>query len=105
MLYIPVLTLGDIRKGIESVSNVARRQILINWLHAVLLAFFTGRIMPVNHAVADRWGQMSAAVERPLPVIDSLLAAIALQHVLVLVTRNTKSFKELQVSLFNPWEQ
>jgi predicted nucleic acid-binding protein len=57
----------------------------------------------VDAAVADRWGRLAAAAGRPLPAIDSLLAATALAHDLVLVTRNTKDFMGLPVQLFNPW--
>ena len=53
--------------------------------------------------VADRWGRMVAAAGRPLPAIDSLLAATALAHDLVLVSRNTKDFAGLPVRVFNPW--
>jgi predicted nucleic acid-binding protein len=68
-----------------------------------LPTFFTGRILGVDSAVADRWGRMLAAAGRPLPAIDSLLAATAFQHDLVLVTRNTRDFAGLPVQVFNPW--
>lgn len=103
LLYLSVLTLGEIRKGIEAVSDVSRRQALIDWLETDLPAFFTGRILAVDEAVADRWGRLLAAAGRPLPVIDSLLAATALEHDLVLVTRNVKDFAGLPVQVFNPW--
>ena len=66
-------------------------------------AFFTGRILSIDGAVADRWGRLVAAAGRPLPAIDSLLAATALEHDLVLVTRNVKDFSGLPVQVFNPW--
>ena len=62
-----------------------------------------GRLLSVDAAVADRWGRMLAQAGRPLPAIDSLLAATALEHDLVLVTRNVKDFAGLPVELFNPW--
>lgn len=103
-LYLSVLTLGEIRKGIEAVTEAARRQALIDWLETELYAFFTGRILPVDVAVADRWGRLVAAAGRPLPAIDSLLAATALEHDLTLVTRNFKNFECLGVSIINPWK-
>ncbi len=103
MLYLSVLTFGEIRKGIEAVSDINRRQVLADWLETELNVFFTGRILTVDAAVADRWGRLVATAGRPLPTIDSLLAATALEHDLVLVTRNTKDFKSLGVSLINPW--
>jgi hypothetical protein len=102
-LFLSVLSLGEIRKGIEGVSDSVRRQALVDWLETDLPAFFTGRILLVDAAVADRWGRLVAAAGRPLPAIDSLLAATALAHDLVLVTRNVKDFAGLPVQLFNPW--
>lgn len=102
-LYLSVLTLGEIRKGIEGVSDPRRRQSLSDWLETDLAAFFTGRILDVNRAVADRWGRLVASAGRPLPAIDSLLAATALHHGLVLVTRNIRDFGGMQVPLFDPW--
>ncbi len=102
-LFLSVLTLGEIRKGVEAISQRDRRQVLVDWLETELTAFFTGRILAVDLAVADRWGRLVAGAGRPLPAIDSLLAATALEHDLVLVTRNTKDFESLGVSLINPW--
>lgn len=104
-LYISVLTLGEVRKGIEQVANDQRRLTLIDWLETELPLFFNGRILNLDAAVADRWGRLIAQAGRPLPVIDSLLAATALEHDLILVTRNSKDFHNLPVSLFNPWTQ
>ncbi|MBC7681962.1 MAG: type II toxin-antitoxin system VapC family toxin [Ferruginibacter sp.] len=102
-LYLSVLTLGEIRKGVEGIADTLRRQALSDWLETDLPLFFTGRVLPVDAAITDRWGRMLAAAGRPLPAIDSLLAATALAHDLVLVTRNTKDFVGLPVQLFNPW--
>lgn len=102
-LYLSVLTLGEIRKGVDGVADTPRRQALTDWLETDLPLFFTGRVLSVNATVADRWGRLVAAAGRPLPAIDSLLAATALTHDLVLVTRNTKDFSGLPVQLFNPW--
>ena len=102
-LYVLVLTLGEIRKGIEGVTDDRRRQALLDWLETDLPAFFTGRVLPIDRAVADRWGRLVAAAGRPLPAIESLLAATALTHDLVLVTRNSKDFAGLPVVTLNPW--
>lgn len=102
-LHVSVLTLGEIRKGIEGIGDEARRQAMVDWLETDLRAFFTGRILPIDSAVADRWGRLVAAAGRPLPAIDSLLAATALTNDLVLVSRNIKDFAGLPVQLFNPW--
>lgn len=102
-LFLSVLTLGEIRKGAEGVTDAQRRLALIDWLEADLPAFFTGRILPIDTQVADRWGRLVAATGRPLPAIDSLLAATALHHGLYLVTRNERDFTNLGLQVINPW--
>jgi predicted nucleic acid-binding protein len=102
-LYLSVLTLGEIRKGIETINEDVRRQALLDWLETDLPKFFEGRVLPIDEAVADRWGRLVAVAARPLPAIDSLLAATALEHDLVLVTRNIKDFAGMPVQIFNPW--
>lgn len=87
-LYLSVLSLGEIRKGIEGVADPAFRQALTDWLEVELRHYFVGRLLDIDEAVADRWGRVQAASGRSLPVIDGLLAATALQHDLSLVTRN-----------------
>lgn len=104
-LYLSVLTLGEIRKGVEGVSDAKRRATLIDWLEVDLPNFFTGRILTVDAAVADRWGRLLAQAKRPLPVVDSLLAATALTHDLTLVTRNLKDFSVTGLNVLNPWAQ
>jgi predicted nucleic acid-binding protein len=65
---------------------------------------FAARLLPIDGAVAHQWGQLLAEAGRSLPAIDSLLAATALHHNLVLVTRNLKDFAGLPVQVLNPWE-
>jgi predicted nucleic acid-binding protein len=103
-LYLSVLTLGEIRKGIEGVPDPAFRQTLTDWLEVELPNYFVGRLLLIDEFVADRWGRVQASAGRTLPVIDGLLAATALQHNLTLVTRNVKDFEGLGVQLVNPWE-
>ena len=102
-LYLSVLTIGELRKGIETLANEPRRLSLLDWLEVALPAFFIGRILPVDLPVADRWGRLLAQVGRPLPAIDSLLAATALQHGLHLVTRNQRDFELPGLQVINPW--
>jgi predicted nucleic acid-binding protein len=103
-LYLSVLNFGEIRKDVEAAATAERRQALTDWLETDLQSYFSGRILPVNHAVADRWGQLLAQAKRPLPAIDGLLAATAIVHQLVLVTRHVNDFAGLQVEIFNPWQ-
>lgn len=103
-LYLSVLTIGEIRKGIEGVGDPTFRQILTDWLEVELSNYFVGRLLSIDEQVANRWGRMQASAGRTLPAIDGLLAATALQHDLTLVTRNVKDFERLGLQLVNPWE-
>ncbi len=106
LLFLSVLTLGEIRKGIASLRDASRRVVLEAWLDSDLVLRFAERILPIDRAVADRWGRLAAdaaAAKSPLPVIDGLLAATALDQNLTLVTRNTKDIAVTSVSVFNPW--
>jgi len=103
-LYISVFTLGEIRKGIDALPESDRKLCLLDWLETELPAFFAGRILSIDEAVADRWGRLLAAAGRPLPAIDSLLAATAVTHGLALVTRNVNDFPYPGLEVINPWE-
>jgi len=107
LFHVSVLTLGEIRSGIDSAPPSARRATLESWLSRDLLIRFAGRILGVNQEIADRWGRITAkssSAGRPLPAIDGLLAATAFHHNLTLVTRNTKHAAPTGVPVFNPWE-
>ena len=101
-LFLSVLTLGDFRKGIELIRSRDPRQadILDNWLRHVEQNY-EGRILSIDAAIADAWGQMHSI--RDVPVVDGLLAATAKVHNLTLVTRNVQHFQGLGVSLLNPF--
>ena len=102
-LHISVLTMGEIRKGIENMPDGARREKLRLWLEHELADWFDTRILTVDIPVADRWGRLLAQIGRPVPSIDSLLAATALHHELRLVTRNQKDFDYPGLEVINPW--
>jgi len=101
-LFLSILTLGEIRKGIERVEDALKKQLLNDWLEIGLPNYFVGRLLDINAQVADRWGRLLANAGRPIPAIDGLLAATALQNDLTLVTRNLKDFDGLGVRLLNP---
>jgi predicted nucleic acid-binding protein len=103
-LYLSVLTMGEIRKGIEALPTSKRKLALRDWLEVDLPAFFTGRILPIDAAVVDRWGRLQARVKRSVPAIDSLIAATALHHGLIVVTRNEADFKFPELDVINTWE-
>lgn len=107
LLYLSVLTLGEIRKGLAALPQGRRRTHLETWLEIELRARFAGRILPIDVAVADRWGMLAAHARsqgKALSAIDGLLAATALQHNLTVVSRNVNDFKNAQVQLLNPWD-
>jgi toxin FitB len=84
-----------------------RRTLLEVWLEMDLQTRFAGRIVPIDAAIADRWGSMAALAKQKgnaLPVIDGLLAATALHHHLTIVSRNSSHFQPSQVRVFNPWK-
>ena len=107
LLFLSVLTLGEIRSGIDRMNAGRRRGRLESWLAVDLRRRFQDRILTISDAVADRWGALSAAAAkkgRPLPVIDGLLAATALHHNLTLVTRNDAHVRSTGVPTLNPWK-
>ena len=107
LLYLSVLTLGEIRKGLASLPQSKRRTNLEAWLEVELQARFSARILPIDAAVADRWGFLAADAKRKgkaLSTIDALLAATALHYNLTIVSRNVSDFANTQVPILNPWE-
>jgi toxin FitB len=107
LLYLSVLTIAEIRKGVAGLAQGTRRTRLETWLGLDLRARFSGRIVPIDADIADRYGWLSAEAKRQgktLPVIDGILAATALHLNLTLVVRNARDFAAVQVPVLNPWE-
>ncbi|MEO8597928.1 MAG: type II toxin-antitoxin system VapC family toxin [Candidatus Solibacter sp.] len=107
LLFVSVLTLGEIRKGIAGLKQGKRRDRLTAWLDTELTSRFEGRLLVIDSQVAQQWGVLAAKaarVGRPLPVIDGLLAATALCHELTVVTRNESDFLNTGVTIWNPWK-
>ena len=103
-LFLSVLVLGEIRKGIElaRARDPLQAAALEEWLHKVESGF-GDRVLGVDNAVADRWGRMSAL--RPIPVIDGLMAATAAINDLTLVTRNDRDVAGLGAKVLNPFRE
>ena len=101
-LFMSVLTIGEIRRGIESIRfrDQATARVLELWLRQ-LVSSYEDRILPVDQEVAERWGEMN--VPDPLPVMDGLIAATARVHDLTVATRNTKDMARTGVSVMNPF--
>ena len=107
LLHLSVLTMGEIRKGIVQLGKTARQIELQTWVDRDLRARFLDRILPIDEAVADRWGWISGQAMAKgvrLLVIDGLLAATALHYNLTFVTRNTRDVLATGAVLFNPWQ-
>jgi len=102
-IYLSVLVLGEVRKGIERTRphDPAQAQALEKWLSAIKRAF-ADRILPVDRRVAEEWGLMSA--KRPVPSVDALLAATAKVHRMTLATRNIGDVADLGADVLNPFE-
>lgn len=106
-LFLSAVTIGEIRKGLTVLPASRRRSELETWFHTDLLVWFRNRILPVTHAVADRWGVLDGQCQlrgTPLNTADGMIAATAVEHGLTVVTRNVKDFAGLGVDIFNPWE-
>ena len=101
--YLSVLSLGEIRKGVEKLEDIKRKQKIIQWLEIDLKKIFADRIITVDSIVADKWGYICAQAN--VPAVDSLLGASALVHNLKLVTRNVIDFKAISgLEIVNPWD-
>ena len=107
-LYLSVLTLGELEKGIAKLTNSRRKTTLRKWVRTNLMTRFEERLLAVDRHVASRWGVLVGTSERkgrPLPVIDSLIAATAIAHDLTVVSRNSKDFERCGIRCLNPWSE
>ncbi|MDD1434435.1 type II toxin-antitoxin system VapC family toxin, partial [Dolichospermum sp. ST_sed6] len=105
-LYLSVITIGEIAKGICKLTPSKRKESLTTWLNETLPNRFEHRILTLDVSTMVLWGNLICQLEqngRPLPAMDSLIAAIALQHSLSLVTRNEKDFAGTGLIIVNPW--
>ena len=102
--FISVLTLGEVRKGVEKLPDGIKRERIRHWLEVELPQQFGEHVLSIDNEVADRWGRIVAQqVGKPRPPIDCLLAATALTHGLTLVTRDTDLVGIPGLEIFNPW--
>lgn len=105
---ISAITVGEIKRGIEKLEEThPRKQRLNQWLENEILNRFLGRILVIDSPVMLTWGMLVGKLDRQgrtLPLMDSLMAAQALSHQLILVTRNDKDFQGTGVKLLNPWQ-
>jgi hypothetical protein len=105
--FISVASIAELRRGVALLEDGRRRTALAAWLAHDLPARFADRVLPIDHAVAERWGDLMAQSRRTgvaLSVMDGFFAATALTSNLTLVTRNMKDFAAFGVPLLNPWD-
>lgn len=105
-MFLSVITLGELRQGVELLAAGPRRAVLDGWVQRDLPERFAGRVLPIDAQTADLWGRLVARRRRaggPIGVMDALLAATASAHDLAVVTRNTSDFQGCGVRLVNPW--
>ncbi len=105
-LFLSVVTIGEIEKGIARLEGSRRKPRLRDWVDNALSRRFSGRILSFDFETASRWGRISGEAGRKgkaLPVLDGILAATALTHGLTLVTRDTGVLAPTGTEIFNPW--
>jgi predicted nucleic acid-binding protein len=105
--YLSVLTFGEIRRGIEQLPQGPCRERLRRWLEVDLTERFKGRILDIDRRVAESWGMImarGAVASVRLPTIDTLIAATAERHGMVVATRNLRDFAFAAVAAISPWE-
>ena len=106
-VYLSVITIGEIAKGIEKLPKSKRKQELHTWLTEDLLVRFDKKIVPLDTEVLLEWGFLAARLEakgKILPAMDSLIAATVMTHKFALVTRNVEDFNGANIEIINPWE-
>ncbi|HNO31060.1 MAG TPA: type II toxin-antitoxin system VapC family toxin [Anaerolineales bacterium] len=105
-VFLSVITVGEVARGIHKLPNSKRRQELERWLDEDLLIRFEGNIIPLDTHILIQWGDLSARLEKTgitLPVMDALIAATALTHHMTLITRNESDFENTGIQIVNPW--
>jgi predicted nucleic acid-binding protein len=107
LLFISVITLGEIQRGVMRLEESHRKQALMTWMNTAVKERFQDRILPITTQTMLTWGTITARLEKngqPMPVMDLFIAAAAIEHNLILVTRNVADFTKCGTQIINPWE-
>lgn len=104
-LFISVLTLGELERGIRMATEASRQKRLRAWLENDVRPWFAGRILPIDENVALRWAEVVARSKNPLPAMDSLIGATALAHQLTIVTRDEEDIARTGAKVLSPGKQ
>jgi hypothetical protein len=105
-VFLSVITIAELRRGVELLSEGRRRDRLADWIAEDLTNRFEERILDVDRSIADNWGKIMATshrIGRGLTAMDGFFAATATVHGMILATRNSRDFAGLEVEIFNPW--
>ncbi len=105
-LFLSVVTIGEIRKGIVKLPGSKKKEHLTLWLDT-LIADYDDRILPVDLAISERWGFLQGEAEKvgtPMPTLDGLIAATASVYNLTIITRNEQDFLSSRILIVNPWK-
>lgn len=106
--YISVLTFGELHKGVEKLPESKKKEELRIWIADELKNRFQNRVIGIDMRVSILWGKIQCFAEKngkPMPVIDSLIAATGIAYDLTVVTRNVTDMEQSGVKLFNPWSE
>jgi len=106
-LYLSVITIGEIKFGIEKLKDGAKKEKLLIWLNNDLFERFEHRIIDIDVNIMLKWGYINSKLQkigRPIPIMDALIASTALSKNLKLLTRNEKDFKDMDVEMINPFK-
>jgi predicted nucleic acid-binding protein len=107
-VFISIVTIAELRHGVERIAIGRRRKRLNEWIEGELLFRFDERILPIDAATADAWGRIVAHREglgRPIGTMDAFIAATAQVHHLTLATRNQTDFEASVAAVVNPWSE
>ena len=105
-LYLSVITIGEIKFGIESLPDSRKKKKLLDWLYDDLFHRFGGRIVDVDSDIMIKWGYLNAILKKkgkPMPIMDAIIAATAISQNFTLITRNEKDFSNLDIEIVNPF--
>ena len=105
--YLSVLTIGEIQKGISKLADSKKKEKFQSWITVDLKDRFIGRILDIDLAVAQKWGEIQGSAEKQglvMPAVDALIAATGICHGMIVVTRNIQDMQPSGARLFNPWE-
>lgn len=105
-LYLPAVSVGELNRGITKLANGKRKSFLQKWLAEIVVKRFADRILPLDTETFVRWGELQARLDvqgAPMLAFDGLIAAVALQHRLTIVTRNIKDMQSSGADVVNPW--